>query len=148
MTLATCRVIRAGEALDAAYDGRQAVRITAGISRESAGAQSLSLHRILIPAGRRGDPHVHRDHESAVHVIDGAHEVWFGTGLHERIWLEPGDFLYIPANVPHLPVNRGPTDALVVVARTDASEQESVQLTPWPEELAHLLQTIPPIQPA
>ena len=41
---------------------------------------------------------------------------------------EPGDFVYIPAGVPHQPDN--PSDALIraVLARTDPNEQESVVL--------------------
>jgi len=38
-----------------------------------------------------------------------------------------GDFLYIPAGVPHVAVNRSPTTPAVFVgARTDPNEQESV----------------------
>ncbi|MFG2004036.1 cupin domain-containing protein [Spirillospora sp. NPDC048911] len=139
----SCRVVRADDASRTRYDGKQAVHFASGVSRQSTGAQHLCLHRVVIPAGSRGEPHVHRDHESAVYVISGAHEVRFGDDLQERAWLEPGDFLYIPANVPHLPVNRGEHDAVVLVARTDASEQESVELIPWPAPLAELLHSIP-----
>jgi uncharacterized RmlC-like cupin family protein len=41
-----------------------------------------------------------------------------------------GDFIYIPAGVPHLPVNSGKEPAFGVVARTDPNEQESVELLP------------------
>lgn len=42
-----------------------------------------------------------------------------------------GDFVYIPAGVPHLPGNRSSTDpVIVVVARTDPNEQESVVVLP------------------
>jgi uncharacterized RmlC-like cupin family protein len=42
-----------------------------------------------------------------------------------------GDFVYIPANVPHLPYNlSGSEPATAVVARTDPNEQESVILLP------------------
>ena len=42
-----------------------------------------------------------------------------------------GDFVYIPANVPHLPYNlSGSEPATAVVARTDPNEQESVVLLP------------------
>jgi uncharacterized RmlC-like cupin family protein len=41
-----------------------------------------------------------------------------------------GEFLYIPAGVPHLPYNTSDTDAVVILARTDANEQESVVLLP------------------
>lgn len=45
--------------------------------------------------------------------------------------LRAGDFVYIPAGVPHLPGNPSATEpAVAVVARTDPNEQESVVLLP------------------
>jgi len=41
-----------------------------------------------------------------------------------------GDFFYIPAGVPHLPMNTGDEPCVAVVARTDPNEQESVVLLP------------------
>jgi len=41
---------------------------------------------------------------------------------------EAGDFLYIPADLPHKPINLSDTDeAVAIVARTDPNEQESVE---------------------
>ena len=45
--------------------------------------------------------------------------------------VEPGDFFYIPADVPHLPYNPSATETVrAVIARTDPNEQESVRLMP------------------
>ncbi|MNG40163.1 Cupin domain protein [compost metagenome] len=45
--------------------------------------------------------------------------------------LEKGDFLYIPAGMPHLPYNPSDTEPCsCVLARTDPNEQESVHLLP------------------
>jgi uncharacterized RmlC-like cupin family protein len=42
-----------------------------------------------------------------------------------------GEFIYIPAGVPHLPVNPSRTEPVTaVIARTDPNEQESVVLLP------------------
>jgi uncharacterized RmlC-like cupin family protein len=41
-----------------------------------------------------------------------------------------GDFVYIPAGMPHLPFNTSSTEALAVLSRTDPREQESVRLLP------------------
>jgi uncharacterized RmlC-like cupin family protein len=41
---------------------------------------------------------------------------------------EAGDFIFIPANVPHQPVNLSDTEpAQAIVARNDPNEQESVE---------------------
>ena len=45
--------------------------------------------------------------------------------------MKAGDFLYIPADTPHLPYNSSQTKpATAVIARTDPNEQESVVLLP------------------
>jgi uncharacterized RmlC-like cupin family protein len=47
-----------------------------------------------------------------------------------------GDFVYIPAGMPHLPYNSSQTETCTaVVARTDPDEQESVVLLPELDEL-------------
>jgi uncharacterized RmlC-like cupin family protein len=57
--------------------------------------------------------------------------------------VDTGDFVYIPAGVPHLPGNRSTTVPMTaVVARTDPNEQESVVLLPELDALA-----APPVTP-
>src|SRR3712207_8935440 len=49
--------------------------------------------------------------------------------------VQAGDFLYIPAGVPHLPANASQTEpCTAVLARTDPNEQESVVLVAEPGE--------------
>jgi uncharacterized RmlC-like cupin family protein len=57
--------------------------------------------------------------------------MWYGEGLHEYLTMKAGDYLYIPAGVPHLPANPSDTTPCVgILARTDPNEQESVVLRP------------------
>jgi hypothetical protein len=52
----------------------------------------------------------------------------------------PGDFVYIPAGIPHLPANASSTEpAVAVLARTDANEQESAVALPELDGLQHLV---------
>ena len=44
--------------------------------------------------------------------------------------LRPGDYLYIPANVLHVAVNRGAVPAVFIGTRTEATINESVVLHP------------------
>ncbi len=52
--------------------------------------------------------------------------------------VEAGDFLHIPAGVPHLPANTGSEVAEAVLSRTDPNEQESVVTLPELDLLPHL----------
>ena len=52
----------------------------------------------------------------------------YGEGLKKSVINEAGDFIYIPADLPHKPINLSTTEAAeAIVARTDPDEQESVE---------------------
>ena len=119
---------------NATYRGKQGLEYFAGISAETAGSKGMCLHVVTIPPGGRARPHLHANHESAVYVLSGRAGMWYGEGLREHVWMNPGDFLYIPANVPHLPYNPSESQPCVgVIARTDPNEQESVTLLKIPD---------------
>ncbi len=129
----TCRLVHAGES----YAGKQGMTYFAGVSAENTGSKALCMHLLTIPPGGRAKAHLHEYHESAVYVISGEAEMWFGENLQEHMITKAGDFVYIPAGVPHLPANRSATEPCVaVIARTDPNEQESVVLLPHLDALA------------
>ena len=102
-----------------------------GVSKETAGAERLCLHLIQLPPGARAHPHLHRDHETALYSLTGRVGLWFGDELEHYVEANPGDFVYIPANVPHQPFNLSDTEpASAIAARSDPNEQESVELLP------------------
>ncbi len=122
---------------DEAYAGRQGLTYLHGVSAESAGSRGLCLHRLTIQPGERARAHLHADHESAVYVVSGEAEMWWGEQLEHRVLCRAGDYVYIPPGVPHLPVNPSETvPCEAVLARTDPSEQESVVLRPDLDALA------------
>lgn len=117
------RVVRAGES----YVGKQGPRYTPGVSAETVGSRGLWLGSITLPPGGRTKAHIHEAHESAFYMISGDEaELCTGARLEHREIAHAGDYLYIPAGVPHVAVNRGNTPAVFVGARTDPNEQESV----------------------
>ena len=123
----TCRIVPGGQT----YEGKQGLAYFAGVSAQNAGAEHLCLHVLVIPPGGRAVPHLHESHESAIYLIEGEADVWWGDGLAEHGVMRAGDFMFIPPGIPHLPANRSAThEARAVVARTDPNEQESVVL--WP----------------
>ncbi len=123
----TCAVVHSGET----YEGKQGLSYFAGISAESVGSQGLCLHMLHLPPGGRAHAHMHESHETAIYVISGESEMWYGEGLQEHLYARAGDFLYIPAGVPHLPANSSQTEpCIALIARTDPNEQESVVLLP------------------
>jgi len=113
------------------YEGKQGLTYFSGIARETVGAQAICMHVLTIPPGKRANAHFHESHESAIYLVSGRTEQLWGERLENHDEIAPGDYVYIPAGLPHVVWNPSETeDAVAVIARTDASEQESVILTP------------------
>ena len=99
-----------------------------GISGGTVGARGLSMHLVVIPPGARAAPHIHRGYETAIYVIEGRVETRWGEGLAESVVSEAGDFLFVPADVPHEAINLSATEpARAIVARNDPAEQDKVE---------------------
>jgi uncharacterized RmlC-like cupin family protein len=130
-----CKLIHGGdEAL-----GKTGVHYKAGVSAITAGAHALCMEVATLPPGGRARAHLHADHESAAYIISGEFVFWCGEQLEERLVARPGDFLYIPSGVPHLPENGSKTEAAIaVLARTDPHENESAVPMPELDSLPHL----------
>jgi len=113
---------------DAAVTTRQRLPYFIGISAQTAGAQGLSMHLVVIPPGARAEPHRHRGHETAIYVLEGRVLTRWGEGLVNEVVSTAGEFLFIPPDVPHEAVNLSDTEAArAIVARNDAAEQDRVE---------------------
>jgi uncharacterized RmlC-like cupin family protein len=127
-----CRLLRPTDR----YTGKQGFTYDAGIAAETVGSAAICMHLLTIPPGGRARAHKHATHETAIYQMTGRSVMYWGDRLQNRMEAEAGDLIYIPADTPHLPFNRGPEPCTAVIARTDPNEQESVVLLP---ELEHLV---------
>ncbi|HET7558914.1 MAG TPA: cupin domain-containing protein [Limnochordia bacterium] len=128
----TCAVVRSTQP----FAGKQGFTYQGAISAESVGATGICMHLLAIPPAGRAKPHLHENHETAIYVLQGRAGMWFGDQLGEHVEVRAGDFLYIPAGMPHLPYNADDREpCLGILARTDPNEQESVVLLPQLEGL-------------
>jgi uncharacterized RmlC-like cupin family protein len=122
-----CKLLRPGPE----FTGKQGLNYFHGVTHENSGARGLCMHLIHVPPGARAKAHMHQNHETTLYVLSGRVRMWYGMALEKVMDCQPGDFIYIPAGVPHLPANLSNTEpATAVVARTDPNEQESVVLLP------------------
>lgn len=123
----TCRLVRPGQN----FIGKQGLTYTPAISAESVGARAIHMQLVTIPPGGRAKAHKHASHETSIYALSGVSCMWYGENLEHHMQINPGDFLYIPADMPHLPYNPSTTEPCVaLIARTDPNEQESVVLLP------------------
>ncbi len=121
-----CVVIRSGEA----YRGEQGLTYLRGLTGETAGATAICMTVLVLPPGVRARTHLHRGIETAAYVIDGRAEMFFGPRLEHHVDVAAGDYVYIPANVAHLVLNRSGAPTTALVAHTAASDQEGIVLLP------------------
>ena len=62
--------------------------------------------------------------------------MYWGKRLEHCMETEAGEMIFIPADMPHLPINNSGAEVKAVSARTDPQEQDSVVLLPELEALA------------
>lgn len=106
---------------------RQRLPYFVGISGETVGSTGLSMHIVVIPPGAKAEPHIHVGYETGIYVLAGRVLTRWGTRLENEVISETGDFLFVPAGVPHEAVNLSATEAArAVVARNDPAEQDKV----------------------
>lgn len=128
----TCRKVRAG----AAFTGKQGLPYSPAISAETVGAKGIHLQMLTIPPGGKAKAHKHEAHETAIYVLSGESAMYYGAQLEHHMVIGAGEYLYIPADMPHMPYNTSQTEpCTALIARTDPHEQESVVLLPALEAL-------------
>jgi uncharacterized RmlC-like cupin family protein len=122
----TCRLVRPNDT----YDGKQGLTYFCGIAKETVGSSGICMHLLTIPPGGRAKAHMHENHETAIYVLEGEAIALYGDKLQHHVITKAGDLFYIPAGIPHLPINLSDKPISAVIARTDPNEQESVVLLP------------------
>ena len=118
------RVIRAGEASGDTAQTPGMVRSEA-ISGRQVGAQSLWMGTtVMAPASRSGDHH-HGASETGIYVVSGRPAFVFrdlATGALTRLETGPGDFVWVPPDLPHREENPDPEAAAVIVIARSTQE--------------------------
>jgi uncharacterized RmlC-like cupin family protein len=118
------------------YTSAQGSRYAPGVSAETTGATALFLGVVTLPPGERTKAHAHERHETAHYMLSGEEvELWTGPRLAQRHVARPGDYLFIPAGMPHVAVNRSRTAAVFVAARNEPAARESVLMLAELDEL-------------
>jgi uncharacterized RmlC-like cupin family protein len=100
------------------------------IAGETVGSTAIFTVLSRIPPGLRSSPHVHTNCESSIYVASGQGRMLTGAHLDRAMVIQPGDFLFVPPGAPHIVINDGGVDLVLVVSRNTAEERvEDYQLT-------------------
>ena len=63
------------------------------------------MGKVTAAPREKGPPHTHLEAETAAYVLRGHVRVYFGENFEEWIEAGPGDFIFVPANTPHIEEN-------------------------------------------
>ena len=96
------------------------MRRYAAISGGLTGSQQLWMGGNTVRPGESSDDHHHARADSGIYIVSGHPRFWFLVdGAEQSVDAGPGDFIYVPAWVPHREENPDPDEeAVVVIART------------------------------
>jgi adenylate cyclase len=100
------------------------------IAGETVGSTAIFTVLSRLPPGLRSSPHIHTNCESSIYVASGQGRMLMGANLDRALLIQPGDFLFVPPGAPHVVVNDGDGDLVLVVSRNTSEERVEEYLTP------------------
>jgi uncharacterized RmlC-like cupin family protein len=123
---ATCRVIPSG----GAYQGRQGLTYLTGLTGATAQSRAICMAVVTLPPGARAKTHLHEGIETAVYVLEGEAEMFFGPRLGEHLVARAGEYIYVPPDMPHRVMNRSEAACRALVAHTSPDDQAGIVMLP------------------
>ena len=116
-----CQIVKS-DSLEVEISSGSMTRL-AGVSKGLVGAEGIHLAVANIPPGCGSSPHHHVNCESAIYVSKGKGRFLTGPKLENTLDIEAGDFLYVPQNSVHQPINDSLTEDMeLIVARNTPIE--------------------------
>lgn len=111
-TLKSIQINRADTLTPAPGQTSNARRIS-GVSVENSPVEGLWFGKVHTGGGEVSDPHHHGEAETGGYVLQGRGFIRFGERYEEIVYLEEGDFVYVPPFVPHIEGNASLTKELI-----------------------------------
>lgn len=126
MTDSTCKVIRNNQ-LEVEVNSGAMTRL-AGVSEALTGSKGIHLAIATVPPGRCSTTHYHTNCESAIFVVSGRGLFLSGEKLEQEDQISTGDFIYVPPESNHQPVNTSETEDLVLIVARNTPVELVVEL--------------------
>ena len=118
--MSECRLIKSDQ-LEVEISSGDMTRL-AGVSEGLVGSTGIHLAVATIPPGCASTPHYHVNCESAIYVSKGQGRFVIGDNLDNPLVIKQGDFIYVPAEAVHQPMNDGDEPLELIVARNTPVE--------------------------
>ena len=89
-----------------------------GIDKNTTGAEKLWMGHVTCVPNELGPPHHHGAAETGAYVLKGQIRVYFGDNFEEFVDAGPGDYLFVPAHLPHIEGNVTDEPAEAILTRS------------------------------
>ena len=120
----------------------------AAITHARTGATKLWAGTVTIHPNAKTGAHHHGDLESIIYVVSGRARMRWGERLEFLAEAGPGDFIYVPAYVPHQEINAKRDEPLECVLVRSGQEPVVVNLEIEPAEAPEEVAWVDSIHPA
>ena len=118
------------------YAGGQGVTYSSGVSRKTAGSETVCMNVLPMLPGVHSIPHIHKDIETIAYLLEGECTLFHGNKLENQTLVKKGEQIYIPENVPHAPYNQSSAECIWVVVHSSGDDQD--ELVSMPELVKEL----------
>ena len=100
----------------------------AGVSELLTGSTGIHMAIATIPPGRCSTAHYHVNCESALYIASGQGTFLSGSNLEKEDHVSEGDFIYVPPEANHQPINTSEHEDLVFIVARNAQVETVVEL--------------------
>ncbi len=125
---AECQVVHP-DGLEVEINSGSMTRL-AGVSQALGGAEGIHLAIATIPPGCASSPHYHVNCESAIYVSKGKGRFLTGIHLEKSLDIAEGDFIYVPPDSVHQPVNDSLSETMELIVARNAPVEIVVEFDP------------------
>ncbi|GAA3704400.1 cupin domain-containing protein [Arthrobacter ginkgonis] len=88
-------------------------RRISGVSKENSAADRIWFGKVHTGPGEVSDPHHHGEAQTGGYVLKGRGFIRYGEGYGQIVYMEEGDFVFVPPYMPHIEGNASKTEELV-----------------------------------
>ena len=106
------RVHRATD-LHAAPGQTHNARRISGVSKENSAADRIWFGKVYTGPGEVSGAHHHGEAQTGGYVLKGRGYIRYGEGYAQIVYLEEGDFVFVPPYMPHIEGNASKTEDLI-----------------------------------
>jgi uncharacterized RmlC-like cupin family protein len=125
---AECKVVHP-DGLEVEVSSGSMTRL-AGVSKALAGTEGIHLAIATIPPGCASSPHYHANCESAIYVMKGKGRFLTGRNLETSLDIAAGDFIYVPPESVHQPINDSTSEPMELIVARNAPVEIVVEYDP------------------